>query len=84
MKIRSPIKYLSVDVIATKCCSTTTKKKGKKRKRKKKVRRSLTAVAQSHTIWSVLEREAVNIAEKPRRYQVCKPGPCCVASHMLT
>lgn len=81
MQIRSPIKCLNVDVIATKRCSTTTKKK---RERKKKVRSSLTAVAQSHTIWSVLEREAVNIAEKPGRYQVCKPGPCCVASHMLT
>lgn len=32
------------------------------------------AVAQSRTIWSVLEGEAVNIGGKPGRYQVCKPG----------
>lgn len=32
------------------------------------------AVTQLQTIWCVLEREAINIAEKPGRYQVCKPG----------
>lgn len=39
------------------------------------------AVTQLQTIWCVLEREAVNIAEKPGCYQV---SPALLASHVLT
>ena len=48
---------------------------GTRTRQSEEVRISQSAVAQSCTIWSALEGEAVNIAGKPGRYQVGKPGP---------